>query len=102
MNELERKIKELREKMLLSPDQLAIEIGLTKSTIWDYKSGKKQISVNHLSMLADFFGLSVDCLLDRTENVMDLDLQGPSNSRSYNLMLDNKALDKNEIAEVAS
>lgn len=102
MKNLGKKIKDLREERALSPEQLAEEVGFAKSTIWAYESGKKQISVSHLSMLADFFEVSVDALLDRTEKVIDLDLQDASTIADYNLLLDNKPLDKQEIAEAAS
>lgn len=102
MKDLGKKIKDLREERSLSPEQLAEEVGFAKSTVWAYESGKKQISVSHLSMLADFFDVSVDRLLDRTERVIDLDLQDDSTISDYNLVLDNKPLNKNEIAEAAS
>ena len=102
MNDLGKKIKDLREEKALTPEQLAEKIGFAKSTIWAYESGKKQITVSHLTRLADFFDVSVDGLLDRTEKVIDLDLQNASTIGDYNLMLDNKPLDQNEIAEAAS
>lgn len=102
MNDLGKKIRDLREAKELSPEVMAEKIGFAKSTIWAYESGKKQVTVSHLSRLADFFDVSVDLLLDRTEKVIDLDLQNAAAIEEYNLMLDNKPLDKNEIAEAAS
>lgn len=102
MNDLGKKIRDLREAKELSPEQLAEKVGFAKSAIWAYESGKKQITVSHLSLLADFFDVSVDGLLDRTEKIVDLDLQNASVINDYNLMLDNKPLDQNEIAEAAS
>lgn len=102
MNDLGKKIKDLREAKKMSPEQLAERLGFAKSAIWAYESGKKQITVSHLSLLADFFEVSVDRLLDRTEKTIDLDLQNASVISDYNLMLDNKPLNENEIAEAAS
>lgn len=102
MKDIGEKIKKLRKERFLSPKQLAEEIGFAKSTIWDYESGKKQIPVSHLSLLADFFDLSVDYLLDRTEKVIDLDLKDVATRSSFNLRLDEQVLDKNEIADAAS
>ncbi|MDN7245084.1 helix-turn-helix transcriptional regulator [Planococcus shenhongbingii] len=97
MKDLGKKIRDLREARELSPEQLAEKVGFAKSTVWAYESGKKQISVSHLSMLADFFDVSVDSLLDRTEKVIDL-----STINDYKILLDNKPLDETEIAEAAS
>ncbi|WP_203335066.1 helix-turn-helix domain-containing protein [Planococcus beigongshangi] len=102
MKDIGEKIKDLREERFLSPKQLAEEIGVAKSAIWDYESGKKQIPISHLALLADFFDLSVDYLLDRTEKVIDLDLQDIATKSSINLRLDDQVLDKNEIADAAS
>ncbi|MGK7376812.1 helix-turn-helix domain-containing protein [Planococcus sp. 1R117A] len=97
MKDLGKKIRDLREARELSPEQLAEKVGFAKSTVWAYESGKKQISVSHLSVLADFFDVSVDGLLDRTEKVIDL-----STINDYKILLDNKPLDETEIAEAAS
>ena len=51
MEDLSKKIKQLREEKGVSPEQLATEIGFAKSTVWAYESGKKQVSVSHLARL---------------------------------------------------
>lgn len=102
MKDLSIKIKQLREEKGVSPEQLATEIGFAKSTVWAYESGKKQVSVSHLARLADYFEVSVDKLLDREERSIDVDLQNLSNITDYNLLLDDKPLNRDEIAEAAS
>ncbi|WP_033542182.1 helix-turn-helix domain-containing protein [Planococcus sp. CAU13] len=102
MEELSSKIKQLREEKGLSPEKLAEEIGFAKSTVWAYESGKKQVSVSHLTRLADYFEVTVDNLLNREERTIDLDLQNLTNIMDYNLLLDNKPLNPDEIAEAAS
>lgn len=102
MREIGMKIKELREEKGVSPETLASELGFAKSTVWAYESGKKQVSVSHLTALADYFEVSTDCLLSRDERPIDLDLQASSGFAEYNLLLDNKPLNKDEIAEAAS
>lgn len=102
MDQLSKKLKDLREKKGLSPEELAEKIGFAKSTIWAYESGKKQISVSHLARIADFFEVSVDGLLDRVERTIDLDLQNANELSEYKLMIDDKPLNAKEIAEAAS
>lgn len=102
MEDLSKKIKQLREEKGVTPEELAGQIGFAKSTVWAYESGKKQVSVSHLSRLADYFEVTVDNLLSREERVVDLDLQNFTSIADYNLVLDNKPLDKDEIAEAAS
>lgn len=102
MEDLSKKIKQLREEKGISPEKLATEIGFAKSTVWAYESGKKQISISHLARLADYFEVSVDNLLDREERTIDLDLQDVKGFADYNLLLDDKPLNRDEIEEAAS
>ncbi|MFD1031926.1 helix-turn-helix domain-containing protein [Metaplanococcus flavidus] len=102
MNDLSKKIKQLREEKGVSTEELAEEIGFAKSTVWAYESGKKQVSVSHLARLADYFEVSIDNLLNREERTINLDLQNPKNATDYNLLLDDKPLNRDEIAEAAS
>ncbi|OHX53653.1 transcriptional regulator [Planococcus salinarum] len=102
MEHLSKKIKQLREEQGVSPEKLAEEVGFAKSTVWAYESGKKQVSVSHLMRLADYFGVSIDNMLDREERSIDLDLQSLKDFNDYNLLLDDKPLNRDEIAEAAS
>lgn len=102
MKELGKKIKQFREEKGVTPETLAEDLGFAKSAIWAYESGKKQVSVSHLTRLADYFEVSVDCMLNRTDRTIDLDLQNSSGLNEYNLLLENKPLDQKEIAEAAS
>lgn len=102
MEDLSKKIKQLREEKGVTTEKLATDIGFAKSTVWAYESGKKQISISHLTRLADYFDVSVDSLLDREERMIDLDLQNSTSFTDYNLLLDNKPLNQEEIAEAAS
>ena len=102
MEHLSKKIKQLREEKGVSPEKFAEEIGFAKSTVWAYESGKKQVSVSHLERLADYFGVTVDNMLDREERTIDLDLQNMKEFNDYNLLLDDKPLNQDEIAEAAS
>lgn len=102
MDNLSKKIKQLREEKGISTEKLAEEIGFAKSTVWAYESGKKQVSVSHLARLADYFEVSVDSMLNREERTIDLNLQNSKEISEYNLLLDDTPLNSEEIAEAAS
>jgi len=42
--ELARRLKELREHAKISLAELAVAIGVTKATIWQYEHGNRSIS----------------------------------------------------------
>ena len=102
MDNLSKKIKQLREEKGISTEKMAEEIGFAKSTVWAYESGKKQVSVSHLARLADYFEVSVDSMLNREERTIDLNLQNSKEISEYNLLLDDTPLNGEEIAEAAS
>ncbi|MDN7242071.1 helix-turn-helix transcriptional regulator [Planococcus sp. N028] len=102
MELLASKIKALREQQGLSVETLAEELGFAKSTVWAYESGKKQVSVSHLAILADYFNVSVDGLLGRVERTFNVNIQNSSILNEYTFLLDDKPLDQAEIAEAAS
>lgn len=96
------KLKSLREENQLSVDELAKALGFAKTVIWGYESGKKQVSVSHLELLADYYKVSVDFLLERDQTVNKLDLQRITDLASVNLMVDDQTVNKEELAEVTS
>lgn len=96
------KLKSLREENQLSVDELAKTLGFAKTVIWGYESGKKQVSVSHLKLLADYYKVSVDFLLERDQTVNKLDLQRITDLASVNLVVDDQPVNKEELAEVTS
>lgn len=64
---LEKRIKELREKAGLTQKELAEKLGLTDGAIGLYEVGKRNPSLSILNKLADFFDVSIDYLLGRTD-----------------------------------
>jgi len=58
-------IKELRENKGLSQEQLAKKIGFSGSTIGMWESGQRKPRFEQIGKIADFFGVSADCLLGR-------------------------------------
>ena len=45
-------------------------LGITKNVFTDWKSGRINSYTKYLPQIADFFGVSVDCLLGNTEKTM--------------------------------
>ncbi len=60
------RIKELRKQNQLTLKRLGEIIGVSESTISLYESGKRQPDNDILKRLADFFNVTVDYLLNRT------------------------------------
>lgn len=57
----------LRKERKLSQQELGNKIGLARNTICQYESGNRIPDVSTLILLADFFDVSTDYLLDRDE-----------------------------------
>ena len=61
------RIRDLREDRDLNQTQVAELLNVHQTTYSDYERGKLNIPLAALDRLADFFGVSVDYLLGRTE-----------------------------------
>lgn len=62
------RLKELRKE---SQQKIAEKFGITQRTYSNYESGCTQIPDDLKIRLAEYFGVSVDYLLGRTENALD-------------------------------
>ena len=62
------RLKELRVKNKVSQLKLAIDLGMTQNTISRYENEKRQADYQTLIKLADYFDVSVDYLLERTND----------------------------------
>ena len=62
------RIRELREDHDLTQKKLGEAINLPQRTYAYYESGQRMIPPEVLCALADFYGVSVDYLLGRTDN----------------------------------
>ena len=63
----ELRIRDLREDKDLNQTQLAELLNVHQTTYSDYELGRVNIPVSALHKLADFYGVSVDYLLGRTD-----------------------------------
>ena len=52
----------------MSQVRLAIELNLSQNTISRYETGERQADYETLILLADYFNVSIDYLLERTDN----------------------------------
>ena len=62
------RLKELREKKGISQLKLAMDLSMNQNTISRYETGTHQADYATLIKLADYFDVSIDYLLGRTEN----------------------------------
>ena len=61
-------LKKLREQRNLSQKDIAQYLGVTRQAVASYELAKREPDYEILRKLADFYGVSVDYLLGRTEN----------------------------------
>ena len=62
-----QRIRDLREDRDLTQAQLGAAIGVSPRTYAYYESGQRMLPPQILCALADYYGVSVDYLLERTE-----------------------------------
>lgn len=62
------RLKELRKKKGISQLRLATELNTTQNTISRYETGEREPGIAELIKIADYFHVSVDYLIGRTEN----------------------------------
>ena len=68
MAELKDRLKELREKSKLSQKQLAIKINISDRNYQRYEYGEREPNASTIISLANFYGVTTDYLLGRTDN----------------------------------
>lgn len=61
------RIKKLRQEKNISQSALASYLGVTQQTVSAYESGDREPDLETLNKIADFFDVSVDYLLGRTD-----------------------------------
>lgn len=62
------KSRELREEQKISQLKLAMDLGMNQNSISRYESGERQADYETLIAFADYFKVSIDYLLGRTDN----------------------------------
>ena len=62
------RLKELRKKRGISQLKLSMDLGLNQNSISRYESGAREADYKTLIRIADYFNVSTDYLLERTDN----------------------------------
>ena len=62
------RLRELREKRHISQLKLAMDLSVNQNTISRYEKGIREADYNTLIKIADYFNVSIDYLLGRTDN----------------------------------
>ena len=62
------RLGELRKSRKISQLKLAMDLGLNQNSISRYEKGQREADYKTLIALADYFNVSVDYLLERTDN----------------------------------
>lgn len=68
MANFSERIKELRRKHGMTQAAVGELIGTKQDSIYTYEKGKNYPEVRNLIILADYFGVSIDYLVGRTDN----------------------------------
>lgn len=63
-----RRLRDLREDRDLSQTQVAKMLGMSQTGYSKYETGENDIPTEVLIKLANFYGTSIDYLLDQTRN----------------------------------
>lgn len=62
------RLKELRTSKGITQLKLAMDLDTTQNTISRYETGAHEPGIRELIRIADYFQVSVDYLLERTDN----------------------------------
>lgn len=92
------RIKLLREELGLKQDELAKKLNISPSSVGMYETNKREPNNEITIKLADFFGVSIDFLLGKTDirNIDELKQVEFANSGG----LDTKGLDDDDLIEL--
>ena len=61
------RLRELRLERNMSQQRLAMELSMTQNTISRYENGEREPGIKELIWIADYFNVSLDYLLERSE-----------------------------------
>ena len=62
------RLKEIRKAKSISQLKMAMDLNTNQNTISRYETGEREPSINELIKIADYFNVSIDYLLERTDN----------------------------------
>ncbi len=62
------RLRELRKNKKISQLKLAMDLGMNQNSISRYENMEREADYNTLIAFADYFDVSIDYLLERTDN----------------------------------
>lgn len=62
------RLKEIRKLKGISQVKLAFDLNTNQNTISRYETGEREPGISELIKIADYFDVSIDYLLERTDN----------------------------------
>ncbi|MBQ8751918.1 MAG: helix-turn-helix transcriptional regulator [Clostridia bacterium] len=62
------RLKEIRKSKGISQLRLAMDLNTNQNTISRYETGEREPGIVELIKIADYFNISIDYLLERTDN----------------------------------
>ena len=62
------RLKEIRKSKGISQLKMAMDLNTNQNTISRYETGEREPGINELIKIADYFNVSIDYLLERTNN----------------------------------
>ncbi len=62
------RLRELRKSKNISQLKLSLDLNMNQNSISRYETGEREADYKTLIMLADYFNVSIDYLLERTDN----------------------------------
>lgn len=62
------RLKEIRRKRKISQLKLAMDLNMNQNSISRYETGEREADYATLIRFADYFNVSIDYLLERTDN----------------------------------
>lgn len=89
------RLKKLREAKGLNQQGLAMALGLSQSTISFYETGERKPDLEALIQLADFFGVSIDYLIGRS-NIKRSQMENEYTAEDLNFLHEFLKLDQSQ------
>lgn len=62
------RLRKIRKEKKISQLKLALDLNTSQNTISRYETGEREPGINELIKIADYFNVSIDYLLERTNN----------------------------------
>lgn len=94
------KLKELRKSKSISQIRLSEELGVSKSLIGMYETGDREPSLEMMLKLCDYFGVSLDTLLDVNTAEDDRDFIVDLNANNGLIPVGSRYQDFKDIADL--